>query len=70
MSWFPLNHIVYSTMAVVDAVQMADQGLMKNLTIVTHNIDEFIRVLGLCVEDWVWTSIPPYVIIRFRKLQL
>ena len=33
-------------------VQIAGQGLAKNLTIITHNTDEFTRVPGLRVEDW------------------
>ncbi len=34
-------------------VQIAAQGLQRNLTIVTHNIDEFTRVPNLKIEDWV-----------------
>ncbi len=34
-------------------VQIAAQGLQRNLTVVTHNIDEFARVPNLKTEDWV-----------------
>ena len=34
-------------------VQIAGQGLAKKHTIVTHNTDEFTRIPGLRVEDWV-----------------
>ena len=33
-------------------VQIAAQGLSRNLTVVTHNIGEFNRVPGLKLEDW------------------
>ncbi len=32
---------------------IASQGLMRNLTVITHNTGEFNRVPGLRVEDWV-----------------
>ena len=34
-------------------VQIAAQGLSRNITVVTHNIGEFSRVPGLKLEDWV-----------------
>lgn len=34
-------------------VQIAAQGLSRDLTVVTHNVSEFSRVPGLVVEDWV-----------------
>ena len=34
-------------------LQIAAQGLSRNLTVVTHNTDEFSRVPKLKVEDWV-----------------
>ncbi len=34
-------------------VLIAGQGLAKDLIVVTHNTDEFSRVLGLRLEDWV-----------------
>ncbi|MFT3717905.1 type II toxin-antitoxin system VapC family toxin [Pseudorhodoferax sp.] len=33
--------------------QIAAHALIANLTFVTHNVDEFRRVAGLRVEDWV-----------------
>ena len=33
-------------------IQIAAQGLSRNLTIITHNMDEFIRVPNLKLEDW------------------
>ena len=32
---------------------IASQGLVRNLTVITHNTREFNRVPGLHVEDWV-----------------
>jgi len=32
---------------------IASQGLVRNLTVITHNTREFNRVSGLRVEDWV-----------------
>ncbi|MDO4838225.1 MAG: type II toxin-antitoxin system VapC family toxin [Clostridia bacterium] len=34
-------------------VQIAAQGLSRNLTLITHNMDEFRRVPHLQLEDWV-----------------
>ena len=34
-------------------IQIAAQGLTRNLTVLTHNIVEFKRVPGLQLEDWV-----------------
>lgn len=34
-------------------IQIAAQGLARNLIIVTHNTNEFKRVAGLSVEDWI-----------------
>ena len=34
-------------------LQIAAQGIARGLTVLTHNIDEFSRVPGLDVEDWV-----------------
>ena len=33
-------------------VQIAAQGLSRDMTVITHNISEFGRVPGLKVEDW------------------
>ena len=34
-------------------IQIAAQGLSRNLTVITHNTGEFSRVPNLKVEDWV-----------------
>lgn len=34
-------------------VQIAAQGLARNLTVITHSVDDFSRVPGLRVEDWI-----------------
>ncbi len=34
-------------------VLIAAQGISKNLVVVTHNTDEFKRVPGIQLEDWV-----------------
>ena len=34
-------------------IQIAAQGISRNLTVVTHNTDEFSRVSGLKLDDWV-----------------
>lgn len=34
-------------------IQIAAQGVSRNLTVVTHNVGEFSRVPGLKVEDWI-----------------
>ena len=34
-------------------IQIAAQGIARNLTVVTHNTDEFSRVPGLKLNDWV-----------------
>ena len=34
-------------------VQIAAQAISRNLTVITHNVDEFERVPDLRVEDWV-----------------
>lgn len=34
-------------------IQIAAQGVSRNLTVVTHNVGEFSRVAGLKVEDWI-----------------
>ncbi len=33
-------------------IQIAAQGVARNLTVVTHNTAEFIRVPGIRLEDW------------------
>ena len=33
-------------------MQIAAQGLARNLTVITNNYDEFSRIPGLKVEDW------------------
>ena len=33
-------------------LQIATQGLTRNLIVVTHNFGEFSRIPGLIVEDW------------------
>ena len=33
-------------------IQIAAQAFQRNLTVITHNTDEFSRVPGLMVEDW------------------
>ena len=35
---------------------IAAQGISRGLTVVTHNTDEFIRVPGIKLEDWVTTA--------------
>ena len=37
-------------------VQIAAQAYMRELSVITHNADEFSRVPGLKVEDWVLLS--------------
>lgn len=34
-------------------IQIAAQGIARDLTVVTHNMSEFSRVPGLKLEDWV-----------------
>lgn len=34
-------------------IQLAGQALSKSLTFITHNADEFGRVPGLAIADWV-----------------
>ena len=34
-------------------VQIAGQAVARSLTLVTHNVEEFSRVSGIKVEDWV-----------------
>ncbi len=34
-------------------IQIAAQGLARNLIVVTHNTGEFKRILNLMLEDWV-----------------
>ena len=34
-------------------IQIAAQGISRNATVVTHNINEFSRVPNLKVEDWI-----------------
>ena len=34
-------------------IQIAAQGLARDLIVVTHNTDEFRRVADLAVEDWI-----------------
>lgn len=34
-------------------IMIAAQGITRNLTVVTHNADEFQRVPGIVTEDWV-----------------
>lgn len=34
-------------------IQIAAQGIARNLTVVTHNVNEFSRVPGLKIDDWV-----------------
>ena len=31
---------------------IAAQGAARNLTVVTHNTDEFSRISGILLEDW------------------
>ena len=33
-------------------VMIAAQGVARNLTVVTHNTDEFSRIPGIRLEDW------------------
>lgn len=40
------------TIGVLD-VMIAAQGVANNLTVVTHNAREFIRIPGIKLEDWV-----------------
>ena len=40
------------TIGVLD-VMIAAQGVANNLTVVTHNTREFIRIPGIKLEDWV-----------------
>lgn len=35
---------------------IAAQGISRGLTVVTHNTNEFIRVPGIKLEDWVTTA--------------
>ena len=35
---------------------IAAQGISRGLTVVTHNTNEFIRVQGIKLEDWITTS--------------
>ena len=35
---------------------IAAQGISRGLTVVTHNTNEFIRVPGIKLEDWVTTT--------------
>ena len=35
-------------------LQIAAQGVAKGLTVVTHNTEEFSRVSGIALEDWVF----------------
>ena len=37
-------------------MQIAAQGLSKNLTVVTHNTKEFIRIPNIKIEDWTLTT--------------
>lgn len=34
-------------------IMIAAQGIARNYTVVTHNTDEFKRVPGIALEDWV-----------------
>lgn len=34
-------------------IQIAAQGVSRGITVITHNIDEFSRVPGLRLEDWI-----------------
>ena len=34
-------------------IQIAAQGLARDLIVVTHNTDEFRQVADLAVEDWI-----------------
>ena len=34
-------------------IQLAGQALSKSLIFITHNVEEFERVPGLAIEDWV-----------------
>lgn len=34
-------------------IQIAAQGIARNLTVVTHNVNEFSRVPSLKIDDWV-----------------
>lgn len=33
-------------------IQIAAQGISEDMTVVTHNVDEFSRVPGIMLEDW------------------
>ena len=33
-------------------IQIAGQGVARNITVVTHNTSEFSRVPGIRLEDW------------------
>ena len=34
-------------------LQIASQAIARKMTVVTHNVDEFRRVPGIVLEDWV-----------------
>ncbi len=34
-------------------IQIAGQGIARNITVVTHNTSEFSRIPGIKLEDWV-----------------
>lgn len=34
-------------------IQIAAQGVSREITVITHNIGEFSRVPGLSLEDWI-----------------
>ena len=34
-------------------IQIAAQGISRNITVITHNVEEFRRVPNLTLEDWV-----------------
>ncbi len=34
-------------------IQIAGQGVARNITVVTHNTSEFSRVPGITLEDWI-----------------
>ena len=34
-------------------VMIAAQGISRNFTVITHNIDEFSRIPAIKIQDWV-----------------
>ena len=44
-----------NNIGILDAM-IGAQGVARNLTVVTHNTKEFIRIPGITLEDWTLTS--------------